>query len=201
LLSKTFIYSLSDDNIEGGQEELNKQRDLLSKTLVVGVIVLFIGVGIQPAFAVTSDTPDNNDDCKLCPKVSKSHLILIRSLLNRLEKYDNQQSELSKVNPEFEKKYQEISNKIKNLKDINSSINTKWDFPIICSILGIIALSFGTIAYIIDLFLQQNPPAFLYLIFELLFYLFDGFFVIIGAIFLLGCTDFPYLKSIIGDKI
>jgi len=30
---------------------MNKLRDLLSKTLVVGVIVLFIGVGVQPAFA------------------------------------------------------------------------------------------------------------------------------------------------------
>ena len=31
---------------------MNKMRDLLSKTLVVGVIGLFIGVGIQPALAI-----------------------------------------------------------------------------------------------------------------------------------------------------
>ena len=57
------------------------------KSLVVGVIVLFIGVGVQPAFAVTPDTSDSEDDCNLCAKkVSKSHLILIESLLNRVEK-------------------------------------------------------------------------------------------------------------------
>jgi len=38
---------------------MNKMRDLLSKTLVVGVIFLFVGVSIQPAIAVTKDG-DNN---------------------------------------------------------------------------------------------------------------------------------------------
>jgi hypothetical protein len=42
---------------------------VLYKSLVVGVIVLFIGVGIQPAFAVTPDTSDS-DDCDICPAVS-----------------------------------------------------------------------------------------------------------------------------------
>ena len=72
---------------------MNKMRDLLSKTLVVGVIVLFIGVAVQPAFADVSNTSvsDNDDGCNLCAKkVSKQHLTLIESLLNRLEKYDNQ---------------------------------------------------------------------------------------------------------------
>jgi len=35
---------------------MNKTRDLLSKTLVVGVIVLFLGISVQPAFANNDDT-------------------------------------------------------------------------------------------------------------------------------------------------
>ena len=37
---------------------MNKQRGLLSKTLVVGVIVLFIGLGVQPAFATFEPQKD-----------------------------------------------------------------------------------------------------------------------------------------------
>jgi hypothetical protein len=49
---------------------------------------------------------DNDDDCKLCPKkVSKTNLILFRSLLNRLEKYDTQLSAISKLNPALDEKY------------------------------------------------------------------------------------------------
>ena len=40
---------------------------VLYKTLVIGVIVLFVGIGIQPAFAITSDISINN--CELCPKI------------------------------------------------------------------------------------------------------------------------------------
>ena len=65
---------------------MNK-NPVLYKSLVVGVIILFVGVGIQPAFAVSPDTSESEDDCNLCAKkVSKSHLILIESLLNRVEK-------------------------------------------------------------------------------------------------------------------
>ena len=46
---------------------MNKTRDLLSKTLVVGVIVLFIGIGVQPVFAdyidkVDDELKDNSDE-------------------------------------------------------------------------------------------------------------------------------------------
>ena len=96
-----------------------KTSSMVYKTLVVGVIVLFIGIGIQPAFAVTPNTTDSKDDCKLCPKVSSLHLFRLKRLLNRLEKYDNELSVLSKLNPEIEEKYQEISNYINTDKPIS----------------------------------------------------------------------------------
>jgi hypothetical protein len=37
--------------------------------LVVGVIVLFIGMGVQPAFAVTPISVENENDCDLCPSL------------------------------------------------------------------------------------------------------------------------------------
>ena len=77
-----------------------KKSSLLSKTLVVAVIVLFIGVGIQPALADVSYTTvsDSDEDCNLCPKVSNLHLVRLKSLLYRLEKYDNLLSVTGKMN-------------------------------------------------------------------------------------------------------
>ena len=39
--------------------------------LVVGVIVLFVGMGVQPAFAVDVSTSisDNEEECDVCPSV------------------------------------------------------------------------------------------------------------------------------------
>jgi len=46
---------------------LDRNPALLYKILVVGVIVIFIGIGIQPAFAFTPNISNNN--CELCPKI------------------------------------------------------------------------------------------------------------------------------------
>ena len=64
----------------------------ICKILVVAVIILFIGIGIQPAFAVTSDTSESEDDCNLCPKkVSNQHYdkveVMINILSGLLKKY------------------------------------------------------------------------------------------------------------------
>jgi hypothetical protein len=50
---------------------MNK-KPVLYKTLIIGVIILFVGVGVQPAFAV--DVSNNEDECNLCPKVSKKNI-------------------------------------------------------------------------------------------------------------------------------
>ncbi len=41
------------------------KKDLLCKTFVMGVVVLFIGVGVQPAFAVETKSSDLNENPSL----------------------------------------------------------------------------------------------------------------------------------------
>jgi hypothetical protein len=116
-----------------------KQR-IIGKALAVAVILLFVGLGIQPAIATLEPEQPVNDDCDICPKVSKSHIIILKNLISRLEKYGTQLSVLSKQYPEFEKKYQEISNTTQYLKDINSGLSTGWGYPIICFILNVLMI-------------------------------------------------------------
>jgi hypothetical protein len=101
------------------------KEKMLYKTLVVGVIVLFVGMGVQPAVAVTPDTNESEDDCNLCAKkVSKSQLTLLENSLNRLEKYENQLSILSKQYPQFEEKYKEISKGMMSLREVNKELKS-----------------------------------------------------------------------------
>lgn len=102
-----------------------KER-IISKGLTVAIFLLFLGVSVQPSIAITSESLDNEDDCEICPKVSKSHLLLIKSFLNRLEEYDDELSVLCKLDPGLEEKY-------KAIKDMNDK--GIWDFPIICTVL------------------------------------------------------------------
>jgi hypothetical protein len=85
-----------------------------NNALTVGIILLFIGVGIQPAFADVSNISisDSEDDCEICPKINNQYLIKIKSFIDKLEKHDNILSISTKLNPEFVKKYQELSNYI-----------------------------------------------------------------------------------------
>jgi len=76
--------------------------------LIVGVILLFIGVTVQPAIAVNPISTDNDEDCEICPKVKKTHLVRLKSLINRVETINNKFSVISKHNPEIEEKYQEL---------------------------------------------------------------------------------------------
>jgi hypothetical protein len=70
------------------------KEKILYKYLVIGVIVLFIGVGIQPAFAKNVSIrkiSDKEDDCSLCAKkFNRLQLVLNIIYLNRLENYKNQ---------------------------------------------------------------------------------------------------------------
>jgi hypothetical protein len=105
------------------------KNPVLYKTLVVGVIILFIGIGIQPAIAVTPNTSDSND-CDICPS--------IEDLIDRKDV----------------KKYQELLDKINSLKEENDGLNsdTILDYPIICFILlKVVILSNTMIEFIGEL--------------------------------------------------
>ncbi len=112
------------------------------KGLVVGIIVLFIGVGIQPAFAnevsITNKTSEVEEDCN-CNPVSNLHLIRLERMLNRVESYTNIISIFSYRNPVIKEKFEELSNEITSLREMNNALKSDFlfetDFPIICEII------------------------------------------------------------------
>ncbi len=56
----TFIYPISDDNIEGGQENMMKNPALFNKTLVIGIIFLLIGICANPSIGIIMEKESNN---------------------------------------------------------------------------------------------------------------------------------------------
>ena len=101
---------------------------MLYKTLVVGVIVLFVGVGVQPAFAVSQDVDDSEDYCELCPSFEK--LIKNRDV---------------EINPDYLdiiNSLKEMNDRITRLKELNNNFdfNFQWHYPFICTILLIIQI-------------------------------------------------------------
>lgn len=70
----------------------------------------------------------DNDDCNLCPKVSKKQSIRIESLFNRLRRYSDTLLLSSKLNPIVRGKYKELSDNIATLRGINERYMSvlKW---------------------------------------------------------------------------
>ncbi len=136
--------------------------------LVVGVILLFIGIAFQPAVAVNPISADNEEDCSICPKVSKLQIVRLKSLINRVETLDNKLSVISKHNPEIAEKYQELSDEITTLKEMHKEFKPNKqlnDYPypiIVCSILAILLITILIPWVLLDK----------------LFYLFDNFYLI-----------------------
>ena len=96
------------------------QKSLFRKGLVLGIIALFIGVGIQPVFAVETKTSIMNkgsvEDCTNCQVDSNLYRVRLEKLLDRLESYIKILGILYKDNPEI------VSVCNKNLELINSNI-------------------------------------------------------------------------------
>jgi len=131
--------------------------------IVVGITTLFLGLAIQPSIAVNPISSENEDDCSICPKVSKPHLVRLKRLLDRFEKYNERLSVISKHNPEVEGKYQELSDRINPLSEMNKILNSNYLFNFTaCVILFLIWLLYG-ILFIIPLrfiyeFLLNKKP-------------------------------------------
>ena len=159
------------------------KKEIIVKGLAVVVILLFVGIGIQPAFAFTP-TIDTNDTCDLCPKKGKSHLLSIESILNRLEIFEKQLSILYKLNLEVEDKYKKISERIFVLKEIYNkqiTITNNDEFPFICFIINLMSIPTFEIYW----FYQEMHDIFdsIWLPFEILFSFFFYFVTIYGTVY------------------
>jgi hypothetical protein len=110
--------------------------------LVVAVVLLFVGISIKPAIAVNPISTDTENDCSICPKVSKLQLVRLKSLIEKLKINDNKLSVMSKHHPQVAKRYQEVSDGITTLTDMNKELKPDRDYPRICDIILILALPF-----------------------------------------------------------
>ena len=67
-------------------------KEMFSKILAIGVILLFIGVGIQPAFAVelklSTDKTEKAEDCE-CQEVNRADPFMVLLWLDKLEVFTN----------------------------------------------------------------------------------------------------------------
>ena len=112
----------------------------MRKLLVVGIIVLFIGVGVYPVIAVETNSSmvNNQDDCG-CEDVSNIHLERIGSKLERLKGYTKSLLLLSKRNPVIYEKCLEVSDSINTItekyEELSYYMDTlEWEYPIICTV-------------------------------------------------------------------
>ena len=169
---------------------------IICKCLAVAVILLFIGLGVQPAIAITPNTSDSEDDCNLCPKkISKLPLSLIEKLLDRREKYNNHLSVLSKYCPELEDKYQDFYYRI--LEQNQLLRNYKQDKSngreSICNLLGFhiwnLAVRDVFFTNLADDLIYTNPI--LGIISYILAYMYYFRILIIGAFgSIIGCLEY-----------
>ena len=88
--------------------------------LAVGITILFLGLVVQPVFAVNPISSDKEEACNICPKISK---------LQGVEKY------------------QELFDRITKLKEMNKEIKPDYPYPIICNILYLYMMGFHSIKY------------------------------------------------------
>ena len=111
--------------------------------LALGIICLFIGVGIHPAFAVDTKTSmvnkANEEECWECKEIDNRHLVRLEKQIKRIEVYTKFLLVLSRYNPEIKEKCEEILDVI--------NLNRLWDFPIICAILERIEIQLVSMLY------------------------------------------------------
>ena len=127
---------------------------------VIGITALFLGLAIQPSIAITPTSSEGEDDCNLCPKVSSLHLVGLKSLLNRMEKYDNLLSLLSKHNPEVAEKYQKFSDRNTILPE---SIIRESICNILALILGPIMIVWWPAVLLIERLEDKSMPLLLFI--------------------------------------
>ena len=131
--------------------------------LIIGIICLFIGVGIQPAFAVdisNDTTTENVEDCN-CQVADDYDIVRVKSLLNRAERLINRVelytkliTTFSKDNAEVKEDCEELSDEINTFREMNEELRTAISgkgYPIIiCAILNLTVYILYKATYMLD---------------------------------------------------
>ena len=116
---------------------------MYKKGLVVGIIILFVGMGVQPALAVenkvSTDKVEDLEDCD-CQEIDDEQLGILKKYLNRFESNIKKLSLLFKDNSEIANEYEELTNSI---QEMNIVINSDIKFPILCEFFTNILESLG----------------------------------------------------------
>ena len=117
-----------------------RRKERMKKVLVIGVILLFLGVGFQPVFAnevSIAKKSDVEEDCLECQPVYRVDLLKVNLLMNRLKVFTNIIMHRFDHFPEIQEKRDNI------LKFINSD-----DTPF-CDALGVLMLFFVALSAIL----------------------------------------------------
>ena len=101
-------------------------NSIFTQGLAVAVILLFIGIAIQPSVA-DANISDSEDDCDICQKLSSLNFIRMKSLFDILETHDDRLSVISNINPKAAEKYSEVSYKISELNQVLKTDKYKVD--------------------------------------------------------------------------
>ena len=121
---------------------------MFRKELVIGIICLFIGVGIQPAFAIENSSinrtsSEDIEDCN-CKVADNYDIVRVEKLLNRAERSLNRVETLTKLipilskdNPEVIEDCEELSEKINTFREMKKEFDLNPP-PIICGLLYVI---------------------------------------------------------------
>ena len=169
---------------------------LYVKILALCVVLCFIGIGIQPAFAIDikqSISKDETEECEDCKELSNAELVKVKQLINRVEVYSKLLLVLARDNPELRYLSEELSDKIAILKE---EITNGPPFPIICATLEYIILFVSYMPEIFDDWMQNSSPLKMIIAWiysrTIIFFVYPIFVVtfIIGVY--LACWDYPY---------
>ncbi len=125
------------------------KQNLLSKTLTLGIIILFIGVSYSSAISIETElfiVNNKSEEDFDCQEISNSYLVKLDRMFNRLEVYTKILKFFYINNPDLLEKWEKLSIRISALKDLNN------DRPI-CDILKNIYFSFkDTLYYLKDVY-------------------------------------------------
>ena len=101
------------------------QKSIIRKVLVAGIIVLFLGIGVQTAFAIeisnVKPSSENIEDCN-CQVIDNYKLEKYKNQIDKLETYSKLLLTLSKNYPKVEVEYQKLLNDIDLFKGIYDNL-------------------------------------------------------------------------------